>query len=86
MHVPVPVRPTRSTERRKFLGARRGWDRGVGDVGYHAAGGYAEAMIHMVTDWNQLGFVVERRGPTDAKKAGLPEDVYVETERKDLEA
>ena len=73
-------------QRTKFFGARRGWDRGVGDVGYHAAGGYSEAMIHMVNDWKLLGFVVERTGPRDAKKVGLPADIYVETEREELEA
>ena len=73
-------------QRSKFFGARRGWDRGVGDVGYHAAGGYTEAMIHMVNDWKDLGFIVERPGPRDARKQDLPKEIYVETERQDLQS
>jgi hypothetical protein len=75
-----------TAQRWKFFGFRRDWPRGVGDVGYHAEGGYSQAMIHMVNDWSLLGFVVARPGPKDAAKAGLPGDLYVETERGELEA
>jgi len=73
-------------QREKFFGWRRDWTRGVGDVGYHAEGGYTEAMIHMVQDWKSLGFVVERKGPTDRGAKELPDSLFVETERQELDA
>lgn len=72
-------------QRQKFFGFRRDWSRGVGDVGYHAEGGYTQAMIHMVEDWKSLGFVVERKGPTDRRAGDLPKKLFVETEREDLQ-
>jgi len=74
-----------AAQRQKFFGFRREWPRGVGDVGYHALGGYVEAMINMVNDWNSLGVIVPRPGPPDHKKLGLPDTIFVETQRAELQ-
>ncbi|HEU0301409.1 MAG TPA: LodA/GoxA family CTQ-dependent oxidase, partial [Longimicrobium sp.] len=70
-------------QRRRFFDSRLSWSRGVGAVGYHAAGGYSQAMIHMVNDWSQMGILSERPAP---RHAGLdvPPEMYVELERGEL--
>lgn len=71
-------------QRRRFFDSRLGWSRGVGAVGYHAAGGYSQAMIHMVNDWSRLGILVPRPAPEDGG-VDVPPQMYVEMERMELE-
>lgn len=71
-------------QRRRFFDSRLGWSRGVGAVGYHAAGGYSQAMIHMVNDWSRLGILVPRDAPADGG-LDVPPQMYVEMERMELE-
>ncbi|HZG41340.1 MAG TPA: LodA/GoxA family CTQ-dependent oxidase [Longimicrobium sp.] len=73
-----------AAQRRKFFDSRLGWSRGVGAVGYHAAGGYTQSMIHMVNDWSYLGMVTPRPGPEDGG-LDVPAEMYVEMERAELE-
>ncbi len=68
-------------QRVRFFDSRRGWSRGVGAVGYHAEGGYTQAMIHMVNDWWRMGILEERPGPDDLD---VPKVQYVETGRDEL--
>jgi hypothetical protein len=42
-------------------------------------------MINMVNDWNSLGVIVPRPGPPDHKKLGLPDTIFVETQRAELQ-
>lgn len=74
-----------SEQRQKFYGFRAPWSRGVGDVGYHNPGGYVNAMIHMVYDWNHMGFVVAKPAPADYQQLGLPDTIFVETQREQLQ-
>lgn len=94
--LPIDVLPTEAYEqvmetrlpaeqRQKFYGFRSSWTRGVGDVGYHALGGYVQSMIHMVYDWKLLGFVVAKPAPPDHEALGLPDTIFVETQRETLQ-
>jgi hypothetical protein len=42
-------------------------------------------MIHMVYDWKLLGFVVPKPAPPDHEQLGLPDTIFVETQREELE-
>lgn len=100
-NLPVDVLPTAYYEhsldttlpeeqRRRFFSSRVPWTRGVGAVGYHAQGGYMQAITHIVNDWAYLGFVVRKPGPerVEGNPPGLeplPSIMYVETERGQLQ-
>jgi hypothetical protein len=100
-NLPVDVLPTAYYEhsldttlpeeqRRRFFSSRVPWTRGVGAVGYHAQGGYMQAITHIVNDWAYLGFVVRKPGPerVEVDPPGLeplPSIMYVETERGQLQ-
>ncbi len=73
-----------SQVRTRFFESRQPWMRGVGAVGYHAAGGYSEGMIHMVNDWSKMGILVPKPGPKDGV-IDVPPEMYVESQRGELE-
>lgn len=64
----------------KLLDQRVSWVRGVGDVGYHAEGGYTNSIRYIVEQWNLMGFVKKQEVP-DYLKDSVGESVYVEMER-----
>jgi len=70
-------------QRLAFFSARVPWVRGVGAVGYHAEGGYTNALTHMINDWDKMGFVVRR--PKKPAHLDLPDEFFVEIGRKELE-
>ncbi|MFL6197751.1 MAG: LodA/GoxA family CTQ-dependent oxidase [Thermoanaerobaculia bacterium] len=70
--------------RTRFFESRQPWIRGVGGVGYHAAGGYTQGMIHMVNDWYKMGILVRKPGPGD-RAVDVPPEIYVESQRGELE-
>ncbi|MGB0386812.1 MAG: LodA/GoxA family CTQ-dependent oxidase [Ardenticatenaceae bacterium] len=80
------LNPDIPTEQRvAFFNFREAWTRGVGEVGYHAEGGYTNAITHMINDWDHMGFVLEQSGPQDLSANGIvPESIFVETGRDPL--
>ncbi|WP_211228968.1 CTQ-dependent glycine oxidase GoxA [Thalassobaculum salexigens] len=73
-------------DRVKFFENRVWWARGVPGVGYHANASYWDGIINMITLWQEMGFVVKRPGPADgARPDGIPEDLFVEVGRGNIE-
>jgi hypothetical protein len=73
-------------ERKKFFESRVWWARGVPGVGYHANASYWDGINHMISIWQEMGFVVKKPGPgPDGRPDGVPGDIYVEVDRGDVE-
>lgn len=72
------------TQRIAFFNSRVDWVRGVGAVGYHAEGGYTNALTHMINDWDKMGFIVSR--PTPDANLDVPGTLFVEIGRAELES
>ena len=68
----------------KFFNERVTWTRGVAGIGYHVEGSYMDGLKRMIALWTHMGFVVKRPRPSnlsDALKAVIPQDIYVEIGR-----
>ncbi|MEM7029311.1 MAG: LodA/GoxA family CTQ-dependent oxidase [Chloroflexota bacterium] len=70
-------------QRLAFFNSREPWVRGVGQVGYHAEGGYTLALTQMIDDWVKVGFVVKKEGPADLS-GKVPDEIFVEVDRDQL--
>lgn len=73
-------------QRVKFFQNRVMWSRGVAGIGYHANASYSDGLGRMIYLWDRMGFVVKRKGPSDAKRPKeLPSVMYVEVDRGSMD-
>ncbi|MFD1251349.1 L-lysine 6-oxidase [Devosia equisanguinis] len=81
------MRTDLSAEQRvKFFENRVWWARGVPGIGYHANASYWDGIRNMIAVWQQMGFVVQRPGPTDPDRPeAIPQQLFVEVGRGSME-
>lgn len=73
-------------QRLKFYENRVWWARGVPGIGYHANASYWDGIRNMIAVWQQMGFVVQRPGPTDPDRPdAIPQQLFVEVGRGSME-
>ena len=70
-------------ERLRFYHARVPWARGAAGIGLHVEAGYTDGLRRMIELWTRMGVLVRRPGPKGL--TGVPEVIYVETQRGSMD-
>ena len=70
-------------ERLRFYHTRVPWARGAAGIGLHVEAGYTDGLRRMIELWSRMGVVVRRPGPKGLP--GVPEQIYVETQRGSMD-